>query len=281
MQKTIYLYLIIFSTFAFGQNIDFEDTLLKNYILTKNCVDTNNDGVFNATADFNNDGEIQFTEALAIERLSFRDNGSTIYINSITDLNHFTNLKQLVLVSIPGITNFETNSFSDLEYLWIGACHNLKHIDISNAPNITYLRIEDIADIEYLNLQNGSFPTEYFSLFYSEGILEACVDNITQEYDEVAWHMLSGVLPSVNCALSTNDLSLKNLKIHPNPTNNTISFNTNLNIESIEIYNLIGEKIAILKTPNNPVDVSNLKNGVYIFKFNSSDKYFVKKIIRN
>ncbi len=281
MQKTIYLYLIIFSTFAFGQNIDFEDTLLKNYILTKNCVDTNNDGVFNATADFNNDGEIQFTEALAIERLSFRDNGSTIYINSITDLNHFTNLKQLVLVSIPGITNFETNSFSDLEYLWIGACHNLKHIDISNAPNITYLRIEDIADIEYLNLQNGSFPTEYFSLFYSEGILEACVDNITQEYDEVAWHMLNGFLPSVNCALSTSDLFMQNLKIHPNPTNNTISFNTNLNIESIEIYNLIGEKIAILKTPNNPVDVSNLKNGVYIFKFNSSDKYFVKKIIRN
>lgn len=61
---------------------------------------------------------------------------------------------------------------------------------------------EDVFDIDYLNLKNGSFASNTFSLFYSENIQYACVDSIAAEYNEVQQHIAIGETLSINCVNS-------------------------------------------------------------------------------
>lgn len=265
-----------------SQDINFADLNLKNYLLTKNCIDTNNDGVFNSTADFNEDGEIQISEALDIERLSIFDFQSENPINSIIDLNQFLNLKRLDLLQITAIQFFENMQFVNLEYLWIGSCYNLKRVDISNLPNITYLKIEDQFGLEYLNLQNGTFPTELFSLFYTEHILEACIDDIAQEYEEVAWRMTEGNLPTVNCTLvvEDNEVGFYHINVYPNPVGNVLIFNSNVTIRQLKIVDYLGRTVLNIEKLDFLIDISSLKSGIYLISFYAENKIYTKKIIK-
>lgn len=83
--------------------------------------------------------------------------------------------------------------------------------------------------------------------------------------------------------LSTTDFELSaNIKIHPNPVKEVLYFNTELNVENIKIYNLLGKVIYESNTnPNtNKIDVSRLSNGVYFidlqWRNNKSTKKFIK-----
>lgn len=64
-----------------------------------------------------------------------------------------------------------------------------------------------------------------------------------------------------------------NWSLYPNPTNNFITIKSAENIEGIEIYNVLGEKIY-RETPQRKqtkvIDVSNLPNGVYIAQIKAS-----------
>ena len=70
-----------------------------------------------------------------------------------------------------------------------------------------------------------------------------------------------------------------NIIISPNPTDNGISINSPVVIEKVEITNLLGQTVVTEKSTKNllQIDLSGLRNGVYILKVN--DSYF-KKIVK-
>jgi len=84
---------------------------------------------------------------------------------------------------------------------------------------------------------------------------------------------------------TTNDASLNNLKIYPNPT--TSSFTIMLDgllfeDYTIEIYTILGEKIY--KKENlitNTIDMSFLSNGVYVAKISKGNTFKTLKLIKN
>ncbi len=58
--------------------------------------------------------------------------------------------------------------------------------------------------------------------------------------------------------------SSHNFLIHPNPSNGELNFSNYENIEKIEIHNIEGVKLPLVKTlSNGKVNVSNLENGLY------------------
>ncbi|MBK8349510.1 MAG: hypothetical protein IPL08_18625 [Saprospiraceae bacterium] len=88
--------LLLFSFLAFylegyGQIIDFPDANFKNALITTNCVDINSDGIADADADLNNDGEIQQNEASEIKNLDIRSKN----IQSLEGIQNFNNLNWL------------------------------------------------------------------------------------------------------------------------------------------------------------------------------------------
>ncbi|WP_445749761.1 T9SS type A sorting domain-containing protein [Polaribacter sp.] len=71
-----------------------------------------------------------------------------------------------------------------------------------------------------------------------------------------------------NSTASVEDLKKFNFSAYPNPASHNLTISASKNIESVEIFNLIGQKVMSLSPNTNTksVDVSNLNTGVYILK---------------
>jgi hypothetical protein len=72
-----------------------------------------------------------------------------------------------------------------------------------------------------------------------------------------------------------------NYSIYPNPTNGIIYISSFQKIESIAIYNPIGQKVIIENTSKNSIDLSDLKSGIYILELKIDKKNIRKKILLN
>lgn len=140
-------FLLLFSIFGFAQNIQFADPDLLHYLTTQNCVDTNGDGVFNSRADFNNDGQIQLSEAQQVLRFKF----STM-AHQIQDLGGFEN-------------------FSNLEYLNVTTI-SVNHLDLSIWQSLQSVHLSTSIQsfvfnnplLTHFSLQNTAFSNPLFDL---------------------------------------------------------------------------------------------------------------------
>tara|TARA_R110002050_G_scaffold295080_1_gene453539 strand:- start:70 stop:1656 length:1587 start_codon:yes stop_codon:yes gene_type:complete len=85
---------------------------------------------------------------------------------------------------------------------------------------------------------------------------------------------------SDNCSkiLSVDKLFSDNLHVYPNPTNGYVNFNMSLDV--IDVYDVSGKNV-LSKTNSETINLENLKNGIYIVKVISDEKYSVLKIIKN
>jgi PKD repeat protein len=89
----------------------------------------------------------------------------------------------------------------------------------------------------------------------------------------------NGCVSSSNCveftSLNNPNFDLANsINVIPNPTSGLLTFSTSIEIESVEIYNTLGELISTKP------DLSNFSNGIYILKINTKTGTAIKKIIK-
>lgn len=84
-------------------------------------------------------------------------------------------------------------------------------------------------------------------------------------------------------ALSTQDFDFNSkFTLYPNPVQDVLHFNSkeNLEIQSVEIYNMLGQ--IVISVPNNTtsIDVSSLKSGNYFLKVNTEQGISNTKFIK-
>ena len=72
-------------------------------------------------------------------------------------------------------------------------------------------------------------------------------------------------------ALATQSVESKKLSIYPNPVKNILNINGADRIESLEIYNMVGQKIKTIQ-PTDNIEVSTLAKGTYILKIVNNNK---------
>lgn len=268
---------------SYAQNIEFTDLNLKQYLINENSIDINNDGLPDLNADLNNDSEIQLSEALNITNLTLNNFPDTYHVESIQDLSLFTNIQELAIIHFNSLEEFSLIGLDNLTSLWLGTLQSLKYIDISDLNTLNNLRIEDISALDYLNLQNDNFPSEVFSLFYTENIQYACVDNISEEYNEVSFHMAQDVLPSIECSLGVLNQELDiGMSVYPNPSKGFVNIDTpNLEFLQAIIFDINGKEVYSAFENNNVIDISFLNNGIYFLQLKSNHDSIIKKIIKN
>lgn len=83
--------------------------------------------------------------------------------------------------------------------------------------------------------------------------------------------------------LSINDFeSTSYIKIYPNPVENVLNFETQFNIEKIQIFNLLGKLIQEVSPSQNTheINVSQLTDGIYLIEIQSENKKAIKKFIK-
>ncbi|TAF10853.1 MAG: T9SS C-terminal target domain-containing protein [Flavobacteriia bacterium] len=86
-----------------------------------------------------------------------------------------------------------------------------------------------------------------------------------------------------NTILSSDNFAVSQVKLYPNPTASTLNIEALANIQSIAIYNIIGQEVMTKEVNSSTIslDVSSLKSGVYVIKTmidgNLSSTKFIKE----
>ena len=70
----------------------------------------------------------------------------------------------------------------------------------------------------------------------------------------------------------------KTLKVYPNPSNDEIHISSNVSLNSIALYDILGKLILRKVKDTNSIDVSNLNAGVYILVMHSENEKNIKKV---
>ena len=82
------------------------------------------------------------------------------------------------------------------------------------------------------------------------------------------------------CSLSVDEVDISDeFNLYPNPTTGVVQINTNLIIDSIDVYDVYGKLIKTIKN-NQHIDITELATGIYIAKIQSGNNIGVKKIIK-
>lgn len=85
-------------------------------------------------------------------------------------------------------------------------------------------------------------------------------------------------LPLSNVVTSTRALNPQQLKVYPNPTLSSITIDGEP-AQSIEVYNLTGQKVATCNTCNT-INLENTPTGIYLLKATTPSGTLVQKIVK-
>ena len=156
--KYFTILLLVFSTFAYTQIINFADSNFKNALLAATSINNSvgtgavvNGAPQNYIAiDANSDGEIQQSEALAVTFLSL----GSYSIANMAGIEYFTNLKYINLANNP-LTSLNLSALTQLETLIVAKCH-LTAIDLTGLVSLRYFNcwMNQITTIDFSGLPN-------------------------------------------------------------------------------------------------------------------------------
>ncbi|HLP63528.1 T9SS type A sorting domain-containing protein [Flavobacterium sp.] len=84
--------------------------------------------------------------------------------------------------------------------------------------------------------------------------------------------------PDLFLSVAQNEIA--GLNVYPNPANNVLFIETELNdVKNIAIYDLLGKQVLNTTTASTEVNVSNLNSGLYIVKITEAGKTATKKLV--
>jgi len=81
--------------------------------------------------------------------------------------------------------------------------------------------------------------------------------------------------------LSVSDNAIAGLKVYPNPvTKGILNITSSSNeTKSVAVYDVLGKQVVNTTVSNQPINVSNLKSGVYIVKITEAGKTATRKLV--
>lgn len=287
-------------------------------------------------ADTNNDGEIQVSEAEALQIMDVQSQN----IASMEGIQSFVNLTALNCSS-NSLTELDVTQNHNLEELffpfnslnaidisqnpnlsWLSCSYNeMSTLDLSLSPNLFYLncRYNILTELDFtnnpsintvslehnlitdldlsgnpmldslwfndnqlvsLNVQNGNNAAlSTFFTFNNPSLNCIQVDDPIAANNYPSWAKDSTAVYSVDCALGFDDSEIVQAVIYPNPVRDILTIDSQENIESIQIYSMLGELLASEKGAIQ-IDFSRYAKGVYFLKIDTENGSVFQKVVK-
>ncbi len=131
----------------------------------------------------------------------------------------------------------------------------------------------------------------YEGLLFESSIHISTADNWGRircyEHNEVLlYHNFSqGGNDCITPLISLDDISLQDnsITLYPNPANSNVNISSENVINSIEIFNSLGQSVykSNVKSREKVIDINSLSKGVYVIGVNTEKGYIKKKLIKN
>lgn len=194
---------------------------------------------------------------------------------NFVDLSKSLNLEYFS-ISNNKITNLDFSKNLKLRTIHINSSNLISDIDVSQNISLEMLNVFRLPNLSSISLKNGKQQT------FGEGFLECpkltyvCCDESEKSY------FINKNIQTVvtDCLLATQENNLiSDFKIYPNPVSDFLYFNKK--VETVKLFDIQG-KLIISKTINSfNLNISTLKDGVYILEVlsgkNKSSQKFIKK----
>jgi len=210
-----------------GQIIDFPDARFKNALVNTYCVDLDGDGIGDADADLNDDGEIDVSEALQVDSLK-------IINSNIFDINPISKFENLVYLNCYGneLDSLNLVNLDKLEFLDCGK-NKCKKITFPDKNILSTLRCPSnmLKDLDVSGLK----LLKHFSCSNNE-LNKIEIDSL---YNLISLDCSSNKITSLN---TTNLTNLENLYCF---YNNLTELNLN-NLIKLQRLNCASNKISYL-----------------------------------
>ena len=273
-------------------------TVLECYSNSLNSLDvTKNIALTNLDCSSNSISSLDVTKNIALTYLSCGFNSlSSLDVSkniALTDLfcSHNSLNSLDVSKNIPlTILSCGTNSISSLDVskntaLELLSCYSNSISSLDVSKNSTLFGLECYNNsLSSLNLANGNNKNKYLTLYANSNPNLTCIQVDNVAYSTANWTVVNLSIDaiasfSLNCPiLGINEPSLSQLiSIYPNTTSGKVIL-VGDNINSIEIYNILGEKVLQQKSTKE-IDFSKSPKGIYFVKINDGTKTYCKKII--
>ena len=142
-----------------------------------------------------------------------------------------------------------------------------KYIDINELPMVLF---ED----------GGSFGDQFFTACGPDpgGILEPATCGVNPGIQ-----LLNDTFDSGGATLKDKDFALlTGITLYPNPTNGILNIEGDTSkIQSIAIYNIVGQHVKTISNQFKTIDIGNLESGLYLLKVAGDSMSFTTRVIKN
>jgi hypothetical protein len=119
------------------------------------------------------------------------------------------------------------------------------------------------------------------TLSYTAAATQNYAFRITKNWGNAGASFDNISLTVVQATASASDVNDFQFSIYPNPAKDVIGFQSELPLESVEIFSLTGSKVLSQSNNVEQVEVGNLAKGIYMLKASASDgKVATQKLIK-
>lgn len=205
--------------------------------------------------------------------------------NQISNLDISGNTSQLWLHCYNNeLVELNINGCVSLEWLF---CFNnqMVNLDVSENPNLLIIDCFN-NQLKSLNIQNGNnINLERVFAYDNPDLTCIQVDDVSYSNNQICdlsnnlgWCKDSGASYSEFCELGTEDFTLTDFQLFPNPAGNIVNIQSKENINNVKIYSTQG--ILIKELSSKTVEVSQLNAGMYFIEISFEGKKITKKFIK-
>lgn len=187
---------------------------------------------------------------------------SASYINQIGALTP-DNWMILPAVTLPSAPTYKLNWFSkgldandNAEYYEVYVSTNGQSISDFTTPAFSNTTSADWEE-HSVDLSSYAGQTIYIAFRHY---------NTTNMY----WLLIDDLSIAEGTGINEND---NNVSLYPNPANNVLNVNANSNINSVEVFNMMGQRVAVIDAndTNVQINTTDLSNGMYMMRINTEN----------
>ncbi|MGH1388254.1 DUF7619 domain-containing protein [Kordia sp.] len=226
------LFILIGQTLT-AQTVNIPDANFKSRLLTGNIVDTNGDGILDSDIDYNNDNEIQVSEAETVTNLIV----SEFFINNLIGIEAFVN------VEILDCSGNNLNGVLDLSSL-----SNLKKLYCDD-NEITSLNVSGSLDLDELNCKENQITSLDVTANQNLLILNCSNNNMSTLSFGSSLEELDCQINSITAINVTSNTNLRELNCFFNQIS-VIDVSQNLILENLQIGNNSISQLDVTQNTN-------------------------------
>lgn len=286
MKKLLLLPCFLFSSIIFAQdpalrNVDF-DVLAKKFGNPCSCTHWLNQDL-GATGPFNS------TSGGATGVRLNPDNEDAVYQEVAVIPNTFYKLTYTIRIDNTGTSGIDLFEIRVLK----GSSYRSGYTPVYYAEDENAIKPQsgfgynDLAQVEVaansIVVEKNQYPgsTDYieYDVTFSSGS-ETSIAVFARDIGDTSARVDRITLTNEGSSLSVDDIFKASLTVYPNPAKTSITVKSNsIQIESVEIYDMLGKNVLKSDLVNDRINVSNLTSGIYMLKVNSANSSSTRKIV--